>query len=376
MIAAFHSKDRQVDRGGNMQTVFSHIVQKRFSHVNEDIATDALAFVLYASEAARNGMIKLLRGIVSDMPDLHFRTQQTEGSIRPDMWGFDDVDVRVFVENKFWAGLTDNQPISYLQQLAAQTQPTILLVVVPEARQETVWRELRRRLADADIQATGEESTSGNTVRSMATGIGPILALTSWTRLLSTLELEVADDPAARSDLLQLRALCEAADRDAFVPISSAEVTDQRIPAFILQLSVIVQDAVELAVAEGVLHIKGLMPQSSWSRIGRYVRFSDDNGIGAWIGVDFRLWKEHGGTPLWLVFSQGDFGRALEVRSLLEPWAAREGGFTAFENGELAVALDIPLGEDKDRALRVIVDTWQAIADVLSPLGSDMGDAE
>jgi hypothetical protein len=27
-----------------MQTVFSHIIQKRFSRVNEDVATDALAY--------------------------------------------------------------------------------------------------------------------------------------------------------------------------------------------------------------------------------------------------------------------------------------------------------------------------------------------
>jgi hypothetical protein len=35
--------------------------------------------------------------------------------------------------------------------------------------------------------------------------------------LLSALELEIADDPSARSDLLQLRALCKAADSDAFI---------------------------------------------------------------------------------------------------------------------------------------------------------------
>ncbi len=29
-----------------MHTVFSHIIQKRFSQVNEDMATDALAYVL------------------------------------------------------------------------------------------------------------------------------------------------------------------------------------------------------------------------------------------------------------------------------------------------------------------------------------------
>jgi len=77
-----------------MDTVFSHIVQKRFSQVNEDVATDALAFILQSSESARNGLIKLLRGVVADMPELRFRTQQTEGSIRPDMWGFDGVNPR------------------------------------------------------------------------------------------------------------------------------------------------------------------------------------------------------------------------------------------------------------------------------------------
>jgi len=129
-----------------MDTIFSHIVQKRFSKVNEDVATDGLAFILNSSDRARSGFMKLLRGIEADLPDLHFRTQQTEGSIRPDMWGFDGLDPRVFVKNKFWAGLTDNQPVSYIEQLSAFTQPTVLLVVVPAAREQTIWRELLSRL--------------------------------------------------------------------------------------------------------------------------------------------------------------------------------------------------------------------------------------
>jgi hypothetical protein len=61
------------------------------------------------------------------------------------MWGFDGLDPRVFVENKFWTGLTDNQPVSYIEQLSAFTQPTVLLVVVPAAREQTIWRELLSR---------------------------------------------------------------------------------------------------------------------------------------------------------------------------------------------------------------------------------------
>jgi hypothetical protein len=350
-----------------MQTVFSHIIQKRFSQVNEDVATDALAFILHSSESARTGMMKLLRGIVTDIPDLHFRTQQTEGSIRPDMWGIGETEPHVFVENKFWAGLTENQPISYLKQLAEYTQPTILLVVVPEAREQTVWREHIRRLEGVGISATGRDTSAG-IVHSVKTEIGPILALTSWTKLLSALELEIADDHGAKSDLLQLRALCEAADSEAFIPISSTEVTDQRTPAFILQMSSIVQASVGLAVTEGVLNIKKLMPQISWERIGQYARLSGEQSVGMWLGIHFRLWKKYGVTPFGLVFLPTEFSRAHEVRALIEPWAAKEGLFTACQNDEFVVAVDIAFGEDKDQVVRSIVDRLKGIADDLSVL--------
>ena len=350
-----------------MQTVFSHIVQKRFSNVNEDVATDALSFILHSSESARNGMMKFLRGIVADMPDLQFRTQQTEGSVRPDMWGFHEAEPRVFIENKFWAGLTENQPVSYLRQLAEHTQPTVLLVVVPDAREQTLWRELVRRLEDAGISVAARDPAAG-IVDSMATGIGPILALTSWTKLFAALEFEAADDPGSRSDLLQLRALCDAADSEAFVPVSSEEVTDQRTPAFMLQLSSIVQASVELAVTEGVLNIRGFMPQASWERIGRYASLSDEQGVGAWLGIHFGLWKTHGGTPLWLVFAPSEWSRADDVRLLLEPWAAKKGIPTTRHSDEFAVPVDIAVGEDKDQVVRVIVDRLKEIAAVLSEL--------
>lgn len=346
-----------------MQTVFSHIVQKRLSQENENVATEALAFVLRSHEAANNGMIKLLRGVDSRMPRLWFRTQQADGNSRPDMQGCDDEgQTHVFVENKFWAGLTENQPVSYLRILAECTQPTILLVVGPEERKETLWRELKQRLINDKISAT--KDTAAGIFRIVTISTGPILALTSWEALLAALEPEVADDKSARSDLLQLRALCEAADSDAFVPISSAEVSDQRIPAFILQLNPIVKTSVDLAVTEGLLTVNNLRPQASWERIGRYARFLN---AGIWLGTHFDYWKKHGITPLWLLFS-GDWGRAIEVRPLLEPWAAKEGVFTTFQNDELAVAVDIALGEDKDQVVRRIVDRLKGIAEVLKIL--------
>lgn len=350
-----------------MSSIFSHIVQKRFSQMNEDIATDALAFVLENSKDARNGMMKLLRGILPELPILSFRTQQVEGQIRPDMWGLVGIKPHVFIENKFWAGLTDNQPVSYLHQLAVNTHPAVLLVIAPSARELTLWYELHQRLHEAGITASESDPPAG--VSHVAkTNLGPVLAITSWTVVLSALEHATVEDPAARGDLVQLRALCDAADNDAFAPLSLAELSDQRTPAFILQLGAIVQEAVESAVFEKTLSIKGLKPQASWSRIGRYARIGSAKGPGIWLGTHFPLWKAHGGSPLWLVFANDTFGQAQNVRPLLEPWVAHEGILAATSDQEFAVALRLPSGQEKAGVVRAITNTIKDIAKVLAPL--------
>jgi hypothetical protein len=347
-------------------TVFSHIVQKRLSRENENVATEALAYILGYSKEARTGMMKLLRGVVPEMPDLRFQTQETEGNDRPDMWGYDKAEPRVFIENKFWANLTENQPVSYLKRLDTYRQPTLLLVVVPDARELTLWRQLSRRLKDAGI-STIERGDVADIVSSVSTDKGPVLALTSWTRLISVLERETMDDQRARSDLLQLRSLCKAADTD--VPISSTDVSDQRTPALILQLSSVVQASVDLAENRGVLYKGRFKPQADWERIGRYARFSDDQGVGVWVGIHFGLWKSYGETPLWAVFSGSEWGRAREVRALLEPWAAEKGIRVSSHDGDsFVVALDIAFGQEKDQVVRGIADRLDELAHVVSKL--------
>jgi hypothetical protein len=348
-----------------MKTVFSHIVDKWLSQQYENVATEALAFIIETSEAARSGLMKLLRGII-DLPSLEFRTQQSEDGSRPDMWGYDGTTPLVFIESKFWAGLTDNQPVGYLRLLAKSTRPSVLLVIAPAARQETVWRELLRRLDVAQIGTSPQEHSAG-TSHAVGTGNGPILALASWPRLLSAIEAELADEPQPRNDLLQLRALCEAAS-DAFVPLSPADLTDQRIPALLLQLGSIVQRAVDLGISQGFLSIDGVRPMSSSDRSGRYIAFATARDVQAWIGTDLRLWRRHGGTPLWLTFSPSKYGRAPEVHALLQPWADREGVvYTAGSEG-LDVGLDLLTGEELDQVVRSLAACLKQIAEQLEPL--------
>jgi hypothetical protein len=54
-----------------------------------------------------------------------------------------------------------------------------------------------------------------------------------------------------------LQALCEAADSNAFGLKSMAVVSDQRTPAFILQVNIIWQASIGKAFNEGILNLKG-----------------------------------------------------------------------------------------------------------------------
>jgi hypothetical protein len=149
MVSLLRSK---IQKGVVVQTVFSHIIQKRYSQSYEDIATDALAYILTTYKSSYNEMMKFLRGILPGLPDIQFQTQVGEGAIRPDMWGYRGLDTFVYIENKFWAGLTENQPVSYLYELANHSQPTLLLMIVPGAREQMMIGQLTQRLQQAEVQ--------------------------------------------------------------------------------------------------------------------------------------------------------------------------------------------------------------------------------
>ena len=195
------------------------------------------------------------------------------------------------------------------------------------------------------------------------------MALTTWKTLLAFLDAETTEDLPARNDLSQLRALCEESGSGAFVPFSGESMSDQRLPTLILQLTGLVQDVSTLAFDEGVLVRNRLTPQANAERVGRYANILSEERCGGWLGIHFGLWREHGRSPFWIVFSPSEWGRAYEVRALLEPWAAHTGVFVADVAGDhFAVAIDIPCGEERPTVVRSIVDQLAAISKALDSL--------
>ncbi len=102
-------------------TILGHLITHHFSDQAEVAATESLVYLLSSSASTRVALHRLISQRVPSLPDdLVYRGQViSEGSAgRPDVVGFaPDGQRRIIVEGKFWAGLTDQQPVGYLKLL-------------------------------------------------------------------------------------------------------------------------------------------------------------------------------------------------------------------------------------------------------------------
>lgn len=328
----------------------------RLTERTEDIAVEALGYVLSQSVAARHGLQEVLRTGDAKLGELrHVRTQVSEGGTRPDLVGLDDNDREaVLIEAKFWAGLTDNQPNAYLKRLPDDGQPSVLLVVAPEPRLGSLSAELCR-LADCDPMV-GE----GGLKSTVVTGAKRLM-LTSWRALLDSLLAHAAieGDRSVEADIAQLLALCQREDTEAFLPLRTYEL-GPAIPRRLLQLNRLIDDATEGAVSEGIARTAGLNRAPRPSGYGRYLRLGSLRAniwAGAWFGIDQELWSEQRETPLWLTFYDQNWESVLKLVEL-----RRRLGEETWAGTERSVPIHLPFGVEREAVLTGVVDTLRRIA--------------
>ena len=164
------------------------------------------------------------------------------------------------------------------------------------------------------------------------------LMLTSWRTLLAAMSSRagIDGDSAAERDILQLEALCEREDSEAFLPLRGEEFA----PAFarrMLDMRRLVDDATTQAGTCGFVNVDGLKVTPQAYGYGRYLRIG---GIyGAWLGVHYELWARQIETPLWLVF----YERAAMLAQ--KRLGGQNYGFTLPVGVEYGAVLDSVVGE-------------------------------
>jgi len=216
-------------------TIFSEVVFRR-QLKPEDAATDGLAFLLSANREAALAFQQYVERITElRLPPLVLFEAQVvqEGMARPDIVAStSDGRQLLFIENKFWAGLTENQPVQYLKDLIRHSgalDAAALVFVCPERSSPMYWDELQRRLKEdreLSLMDAGGGAPSGESTHVRRFGERLALVLIPWPRLLELLSQAAdAGDRGIVEDVAQLRSLVERMDDEqAFLPLRSEEL--------------------------------------------------------------------------------------------------------------------------------------------------------
>ena len=326
-------------------SVLAHVVLNG-SMPGEPAATQALAHILNSSPDIARAFVGVFRPAIADFEPGHIKAELGHEDSRPDLTVHDGHGrVRAFVENKFWAGLTDAQPVSYLADLP-DDPPASLLFIVPRPRVATVWKELSLRCSEADLE--WEDAPSETNVTCARVGRKAML-ITSWAHVLETLldAARAGEHDTIRHDILQLQGLTSRMDAEAFLPIRGDEITDQETARRLVNYSGLIEDITRKLKDSGVADTRNLRPTHGWYTAGRYLRLHEKFGL--WLGIELELWSDAGITPLWAMLDNGDFsgvtGHHQTIRGLFDDAQLYE------DSGTLYIPIHLWTGVERDRVI-------------------------
>lgn len=185
----------------------------RIKGSQEDVATFSLGYILEQSDSLNKAFTKLIgEKLGIDIGEQLLYTCQDADSEhgRPDIAGYKDGVLKILCEAKFYAGLTGNQPTSYLERLI-DAGGDGLIFICPENRIVSLWDKVCK-IADEDYQATeiSKYCAEYNNVR---------MSIIAWQEILAALQVYAAEhDPERLGDVKQLDGLCSMMESSAFVP--------------------------------------------------------------------------------------------------------------------------------------------------------------
>ena len=339
-------------------SLLGYLVPRIASNGEEPAATQALAYLLNASPDIAAAFVDIVgrTGIAAFTPR-RIAANEKHGDHFPDLTIRDgDGVVRILVENKFWAGLTDAQPVAYLEALP-DDMSSALVFIVPHQRVYGLWSELRDRCRRNAVEL-GTESRTPSII--WASAGNRTLAITSWKHILGKLEQAAVDGghSALRQDIVQLRGLTDQMDAAEFLPLREDEVTDVNVARRLMNYTQLIEAIVGRLVAEGIA--KKLRTWHTYTWVGRNLRLHAKFGL--WLGVDLWAWRKWGVTPLWSEHNTNDSVSGLEgkVRQAKQLFDNAEEN-----NGWLYIPIRLTTGVERDRVIDDAVRQMRGMADRL-----------
>ena len=136
------------------ESLLAHLYS-RIKGSQEDVATMSLQYLLSQSSAMKQAFTDLVASSlnIDIWEELQYSCQSVgENKERPDMVGKNRTGTEVVLcEMKFYAGLTHNQPLGYLDRIATNKGKG-LVFICPKVRESSLWNKLLTLCKDREVE--------------------------------------------------------------------------------------------------------------------------------------------------------------------------------------------------------------------------------
>ncbi len=267
----------------------------RIKGSQEDVATYSLSYILEQSPVLNEAFTKKIcsKLHIEAGERLSYNCQDADAEFgRPDIAGYEAGTLKILCEAKFYAGLTINQPVSYLKRLSG-TESSGVMFICPKNRIVALWDKVVSLVEEAGLSAEKVDDKCMDYS-------GTRMSIISWSEIIAELLLVATErQPEMIGDLRQLEGFCSKVESEAFVPFNDDDFSIQtarnidRYYEVVDQVHSVLKTHKELAPTS-----KGLRNSPRWQGYSAYLVLG-----GKGVSVDYirKLWKEPTSecTPFW-----------------------------------------------------------------------------
>jgi len=317
-----------------MQESLLSYIASNFIKEYENVANSSIAYLLNKYVPART----ILKHILNDnkVPNFYETELSIKSNGRLDIAGKNsDGQISVIIEGKFWANLTDNQPVNYLKEL---NEDGNLLFLAPERRIESLKLEVNKRTKEVDSR----------------------IRYISWNEILNLIDQENKKDFDRNldSDILQLKELCKKMDEEGMPPLSESDLSPMngRIQ---YQFANLIDDCNRLIRKWDESNFKRLNSTPTKDGYGFYFRAYGFGCNLCFSSEDWFLKESH--TPFWLYIVDEDFNEDKQIYHYLKEYDIEN-----TYNDYASLGIQLKAGWDKNQIVEHIVQTTRDVLKYLN----------
>ncbi len=319
------------------ESLLSHIASNFISEY-ENVANSSITYLLNKYPASRKVLKNILQ--IDDVPSYFVTELSTKSNGRPDVTGLDiNGNKQIIIEGKFWANLTDNQPINYLKELPENGK---LLFLVPQKRKISLKLEIKKRLNGDDEK----------------------IYIFSWNEFLDLVEVEnnKNHNQALISDITQLKELCSKMDDEGMPPLSQSDL-DPMNGRVAYQFTDLIDECNPIMREWEESDFKGTRTTAFKGGHGFYFKAF---GFGCQLCFSSYNWFTYkNSTPIWLYIMDEEWKHQEKIYHHLNNFDTQN----LFNDGCSMYGIQLQTGMDKSQAIYHITNK---VREVLTKLNEDM----